>query len=104
MIKLDEEEQGILEAFEVGEFKSDMIPARKIFIEQSADYTFRKSKRIKIEILEQDFTVLERKSLEEGMSYQTLIASVIHKYISGSLCDVTVNKQPSAKRWEGREK
>ncbi len=82
MIRLDEEEQELLEAFDADEFQSDMTFARKKFIEQSAEYTF--SKNIKIEISEQDFIMLQRKALKEGISYQTLVSNILHEYVSGS--------------------
>ena len=90
--QLDKEEQELLDAFEAGEFRSDMTPARKEFIEQSAAQTFKKDKRINIRISERDLTALRRRAAEEGMPYQTLVASILHKYVSGSLYDVTANK------------
>lgn len=47
-IPLDQKEQELLEAFEAGEFKSNMTPYRKIFIEQLAAQTFKKNKKINI--------------------------------------------------------
>ncbi len=91
-IQFDKEEQEILEAYESGEFQSDMTPARKEFIEQSAANTFKKDKRINIRISGRDLTAIQRRALEEGMPYQTLVASILHKYVSGSLYDVTANK------------
>ncbi len=91
-IQLDKEEQELLGAFESGEFQSDMTPSRKKFIEQSAAHTFKKDKRINIRISGRDLAAIQRRALEEGMPYQTLVASILHKYISGSLYDVTANK------------
>ncbi len=90
--KLDKEEQELLTAFESNEFKSDMSSSRKEFIEQVAAQTFKKDKRINIRISGRDLTAIQRRALEEGMPYQTLVASVLHKYVSGSLYDVTANK------------
>ena len=47
----------------------------------------RKSKNINIRISEYDLTHLKRKAEEEGMPYQTLISSVLHKYITDRLVD-----------------
>jgi predicted DNA binding CopG/RHH family protein len=47
----------------------------------------RKTKNINIRINEYDLTHLKRKAEEEGMPYQTLIASVLHKYITDRLVD-----------------
>ncbi|WP_069471236.1 CopG family antitoxin [Candidatus Marithrix sp. Canyon 246] len=90
--QLDEEEQELLQAFESGEFESDMSPSRKEFIEQSAAQTFKKDKRINIRISNRDLVAIQRRALEEGMPYQTLVASILHKYVSGSLYDITANK------------
>lgn len=91
-IQLDKEEQELLEAFESGEFQSDLTPSRKEFIEQSAAQTFKKDKRINIRISGRDLVAIQRRALEEGLPYQTLVASILHKYVSGSLYDVTANK------------
>ena len=45
--QLDKEEQELLDAFESGEFQSDLSPSRKKFVEQSAAQTFKKDKKIK---------------------------------------------------------
>jgi predicted DNA binding CopG/RHH family protein len=91
-IQLDKEEQALLEAFESGEFQSDLTPSRKEFIEQSAVQTFKKDKRINIRISGRDLAAIQRRALEEGLPYQTLVASILHKYVSGSLYDARVNK------------
>lgn len=91
-VQLDKEEQEILEAYESGEFQSDLTPERKSFIEESAAQTFKKDKRINIRISGRDLAAIQRRALEEGMPYQTLVASILHKYVSGSLYDVTANK------------
>lgn len=91
-VQLDKEEQEILEAYESGEFQSDLTPERKAFIEESATQTFKKDKRINIRISGRDLAAIQRRALEEGMPYQTLVASILHKYVSGSLYDVTANK------------
>lgn len=89
--KLDTEEKTLLEAFESGECKSELTPERKKMIEASAAQTFKKDKRINIRISSRDLTTIQRRAMEEGMPYQTLIASIIHKYASGSLYDVMSN-------------
>jgi len=91
-LKLDKEEQEILDAYESGEFQSVMTDSRKKLIEQSAALTFKKDKRINIRLSGRDLSAIQRRALEEGMPYQTLVASILHKYISGSLYDVTANK------------
>lgn len=90
--KLDAEEQGIADAFDAGEFQSDMTSARREFIEQSALQTSKKDKRINIRISSRDLAALQRRALAEGMPYQTLVSSILHKYASGTLYDITANK------------
>ena len=90
--QLDKEEQEILDAFEAGEFESVMTDERKKTIEQAAAATFKKDKRINIRLSGRDLSAIQRRALEEGIPYQTLVASILHKYVSGSLYDVTANK------------
>ena len=51
----------------------------------TAKYTKRKA--INIKVLESDLERLKAKALEEGMPYQTLLNSVLHKYLTGQLVD-----------------
>jgi len=94
-LKLDKEEQEILDAYESGELQSVMTESRRKFIEQSAALTFKKDKRINIRLSGRDLSAIQRRAMEEGMPYQTLVASILHKYVSGSLYDVTANKANS---------
>ena len=48
---------------------------------------YTKRKAINIKVLESDLEKLKARALEEGMPYQTLLNSVIHKYITGQLLD-----------------
>ena len=91
-LKLSKEEKEILKDFEAGEFKSVLTPKRKKAIQAAAEETFKKDKRINIRISSRDLESLQRRALEEGIPYQTLVSSVLHKYVSGSLRDVTANK------------
>lgn len=90
--ELDNEEQEILDAFEAGEFESVLTPERRAFLAASAKETVKKDKRINIRISSRDLTALQNRALEEGLPYQTLISSILHKYISGGLYDITANK------------
>jgi predicted DNA binding CopG/RHH family protein len=49
--------------------------------------TMRKNRKINIRISENDLSALQRKAAREGIPYQTLIGSVLHKYASGFLKD-----------------
>jgi predicted DNA binding CopG/RHH family protein len=90
--QLDKEEKELLDAFESGEFQSNLTASRKKFIEESAAQTFKKDKRINIRLSGRDLIAIQKRALEEGIPYQTLVSSIIHKYASGSLYDVTANK------------
>ncbi len=90
--KLSAEEKEILNAFEAGEFKSVLTPERKKYLQSIAEETFKKDKRINIRISNRDLALLQRRALEEGIPYQTLVSSVLHKYVSGGLHDVMANK------------
>lgn len=91
--KLSKEEKQILKDFEAGEFKSVLTPKRKKMLQATAEETFRKDKRINIRISSRDLESLQRRALEEGIPYQTLVSSVLHKYVSGGLHDVLANKR-----------
>jgi len=95
-IKLDKDEQSLLEAFEAGQFESNLTPERKVNIAKSAEATFKKDKKINIRISNRDLSAIQRRALEEGIPYQSLVSSIIHKYISGSLRDVLSNKSTNS--------
>ena len=90
---LSKEEESILKDFEAGEFKSVLTPKRKKILQAAAEETFKKNKRINIRISVRDSQALQRRAMEEGMPYQTLVSSVLHKYASGSFEDIAANKQ-----------
>ncbi len=89
---LNKEEQEILDAYDAGEFGSEMSPARKKFLEQAAATTVEREKEIQIRMSERDLSTLQRRALEAGIPYQIFVASILHKYASGSLYDATANK------------
>lgn len=90
--KLNREEQELLESFEAGEFESDLNDERRAQLAKAAADTFKKEKRINIRISSRDLEALQRRAMEEGLPYQTLVSSVLHKYVSGGLKDITANK------------
>ncbi|MBK7104970.1 MAG: hypothetical protein IPH62_06780 [Ignavibacteriae bacterium] len=81
-IILDEFENEILEAFERGKLKPTKSQTDFKAIAQN---TIKKNKKINIRISENDLTALQRKAAREGIPYQTLIGSILHKYVSGFL-------------------
>ena len=91
--KLTKEEQELLDSVEAGEFESVLTESRRKELESVASNTFRKDKRINIRISNRDLAAIQSRALQEGMPYQTFVSSIIHKYISGSLQDLTANKK-----------
>jgi predicted DNA binding CopG/RHH family protein len=90
--KLSQEERDILKDFEEGEFESVLSQKRIEELQAIAAETFKKDRRINIRLSSRDLEGLQRRALEEGMPYQTLVSSILHKYVSGSLHDVAANK------------
>ena len=90
--KLDIDEKHILEDFEADAFSSVLTPARTRDLAEAAQATSKKDRRINIRISSRDLSSLQRRALEEGVPYQTLVSSVLHKYVSGGLYDITANK------------
>ena len=83
-MKYDEFEKEIVQEFENDEWKSaDGIESLKSDMKSAANATTRKNKRINIRLSEKDISLLKIRALEEGLPYQTLISSIIHKYIYG---------------------
>jgi predicted DNA binding CopG/RHH family protein len=88
MGKLDAEEKAILDSFERGELRS--VPKRSKETSRYRRYaraTFKKEKRVNIRISGKDLEAIQKRALEEGIPYQTLIASVLHKYVYGRLIE-----------------
>ena len=91
-LKLNKDEKELLKAIEAGEYESVMTESSKAELVQAAKDTVRKDKRINIRISNRDLKAIQLKAFEEGIPYQTLVSSIIHKYISGSLKDLSANK------------
>lgn len=90
--KLNPEDQEMLDAFEAGEFESDLKDGRRSQLVQLAMATIKKDKRINIRISSRDLEALQRRAIEEGLPYQSLVSSVLHKYVSGSFKDMSAHK------------
>jgi len=88
-MKLNKEEKELLESIENGEWKSVKNKAAKIKkFKEYAKATFNKDKRINIRISAKDLNEIQKKAIQEGLPYQTLISSVLHKYVYGRLKEV----------------
>ncbi|MCK4982123.1 MAG: hypothetical protein KAS17_04315, partial [Victivallaceae bacterium] len=85
-MKYDKEEKNILEAFESGELKLSKPSKKEIeSMKAAAVNTFKKDKRITIRLYDHDYTGIQKKAMEMGIPYQTLISGIIHRYIEGDL-------------------
>ncbi len=92
MQNLDQEEREILEAFESGELKP--VTDKESELQKHREYatvTFKKDRRITIRISSRDLNALRKRALIEGIPYQTLIVSVLHKYVDGRLVEKVSN-------------
>ena len=86
--RLDPEEREILKTFERGELVSVPNVEQEIeFAREAARNTFNKTKRVNLRMTERDFNLAHSRAREEGIPYQTLLSSVIHKYLSGRLTE-----------------
>ena len=93
MSKLKSEEKEILEAFESGRLKrienveKDIDEHRLV-----AEETFKKDARINIRLSSRDLRAIQARALKEGIPYQTLVSSVLHKFVDGQLVEKSANK------------
>jgi predicted DNA binding CopG/RHH family protein len=92
MSKLDPYELEVLEAYETGKLKSIASKAELHRMRSAARATAIKDKRVNIRLSSVDLLDIQAKALAEGMPYQTLIASVLHKYVAGQFSE----KEPAS--------
>ncbi len=93
MSKLDKEEKEILKVFEMGKLKKSKSIKKQIEQHKAiAEATFKKDARINIRLSSRDLRSLQARALKEGIPYQTLVSSVLHKYVEGQLIDKMANK------------
>ncbi|MCE5293774.1 MAG: hypothetical protein LLF94_04080 [Chlamydiales bacterium] len=85
-IKLDKEEQDLLESYEQNELiQVKNVKKEKKSLEKSARKTLTKDVRINIRLSSTDVSNIKQIAAYEGLPYQTLISSILHKYASGHL-------------------
>jgi predicted DNA binding CopG/RHH family protein len=84
--KLNNYEQEILDLYENEELQPQQpsVNYKKI-----ASTTLKKNRKINIRLTENDLTAIQRRAAREGIPYQTLIGSVLHKYVNGYLQETT---------------
>ena len=85
-MKFDKEEKEILDAYKSGSLKISTPSKKEIeSIKAAAKNTFKKDKRITIRLYDHDYKGIQKKAMEMGIPYQTLISGIVHRYIEGEL-------------------
>jgi predicted DNA binding CopG/RHH family protein len=84
----DADETELLESVERGEWKSAGGKRERSRYARYAKATFRKDRRLNIRLSSKDLEAIQKRALAEGLPYQTLISSLLHKYASGRLKEV----------------
>ncbi len=93
MTELDSEEKEILEAFDKRLLKRSKNVRQEIEKHKSiAEATFKKDARINIRLSSRDLRSLQARALREGIPYQTLVSSILHKFSEGRLVEVSADK------------
>ena len=89
-MKYDKEEKSIMDAYKKGKMKLTS-PSKKEMdaIKATARNTLVKDKRITIRLYGHDYKGIQKKAIEMGIPYQTLISGIIHRYIEGELIPKT---------------
>ena len=87
MSNVDAYELEVLEAFEKGKLKSVATKAELAKFKAAARATAIKDRRVNIRLSSGDLGDIQVRAMEEGVPYQTLIASVLHKYVTGRLSE-----------------
>ena len=89
-MKLDKYEREVVEGYEKDDPRS--VPNSKREMARYREYaraTFQKNRRVNIRISEKDLDGIQRRAVEEGLPYQTLMSSVLHKFVTGRLTERT---------------
>jgi len=85
---LNKEEKELLHSFNQGEWERVSNHEEELEkFREAAKNSLKKDKRINIRISGRDLTEIKRKAVNEGIPYQTLISSVLHKYVNGTLAE-----------------
>ena len=87
-LNLQQDELELLASYEAEEWKSaKKIKEQKEQYRAYARATLRKDKRVNIRISEKDLLALQKRAMRQGIPYQTLISSVLHKYVNGGFIE-----------------
>ncbi len=89
-MNLTKEEKNLLDSVERGEWKRiQNFQSESKLYREAARSTLRKDKRVNIRMAERDLLRFQKTAMHEGLPYQTLISSGLHKYINGHLAEKT---------------
>lgn len=106
MSKIDAYEDEILSSYEKGQLKSVATKAELAKFKAAARATAIKDRRVNIRLSSGDLSDIQVRALEEGVPYQTLITSILHKYVSGRLSEtaapIQTNTEGESKRRSAR--
>lgn len=87
-MKPNPEEQEILDAFEANKLKPVLnMPKEMVKLQAAAVAAFQKESRINIRISSRDLRIVQKRELIDGLPYQTMIGSLLHKYAKGRLVE-----------------
>ena len=90
MNSYDEEEREIIDALEAGKLKSQKPSPETLELHRGyARSTLSKDQRVNIRLSAKDLEDIKIRAMEEGIPYQTLMGSILHKYVSGRLVERT---------------
>lgn len=90
-MKLDKEEQELIQSLESGEWESvDSLEEEIAQHRLAAKNTLKKDQRINIRLSANDLESLKTNAVELGLPYQTLVSSVLHQYVSGKLVQKSI--------------
>jgi len=83
---LDSEEKELMESIENDKWKQvENFGQEKKKAVAAAQNTLKKDKRINLRLTQKDYNQIQIRAVEEGIPYQTLISSIVHRYLNGSL-------------------
>lgn len=87
-MKYNKEEQSILNAYKKGKIKA-RSPSKKEMhdVKTVAETTFQKNRRITIYLYDHDYQGIQKRAMEKGIPYQTLISGMIHQYVEGEIIE-----------------
>ena len=90
MKTLDRYEKQVLSAFEAGKLTATVTSEAALRrYREYARATLSKNKRVNIRLSTPDLSEIQARAAEEGIPYQTLIASVLHKFVAGRFAEKT---------------